>query len=344
MLDPFTLSLLLLFGSGVDSQPPGRVPEAGVGYRYEESISVELVTRVVRVVDRAGWPVEDLAPRDFVVQHKRQRLPVVAVEEVETGSAAADESTVEREIDPVEKAVSSPRLIVFFVQADMHPIRVHGLLHIQPFVRNLLTALPADDYVAVTSFDSRFKVWHDFSRDREAQADAVADAVRFGKAPYLRRSRLPSLAAQMDFREAWAAATPEAALGVLADALGGLPGEKIMVYLGWGLGRRGSEGFSMTGEYPKARRALARAQTSVFVLDITHADYHTLELGLRTVAADTGGTYEKTDKYSQQAIDKLVRSISAYYVLTIDRTGLPDPLDLEIEVPGRRARVLTRGG
>jgi len=100
----------------------------------------------------------------------------------------------------------------------------------------------------------------------------------------------------------------------------------------------------MTGDYLTARQALAAAQTSVFVLDITNADYHTLEIGLRTVAADTGGTYEKTNRYSQQAVEKLIRAISGYYVLTLDRSGLSDPLpDLEIRVPGRQARILIRG-
>jgi len=333
MLDALVTFLLVIWGAQSELLQSG-------SYVYEDQISVDLTTLVLRVIDDSGQPIEKLTPDDFVVRYKRRQIPVVAVEWIE-GSSGASLPTIS---DSGSSPGLAPRLIVLWVQTDLHAVRISGLLHIQPFVRRLLDALAPEDLVAVASFDSRLKLWQDFSRDREAQARAVEDATRFGKAPILRRSSYPSLAAHMDFRAAWAAATAEAALGVTADSLRAFPGEKILIYLGWGLGRRGSGGFDMTGDYRTARRALAAAQTSVFVLDITDADYHTLEIGLRVVAEDTGGTYEKTKRYSQQAVDKLIRAISGYYVLTLDRSGLSEPLrDLEIRTPGRNARVLIRG-
>lgn len=334
MVDVLTAWLLLIWGSHIDAEQRER-------YLYQEQISVELMTLAVRVIDDAGRPLEHLTPADFVVRYRQRSIPVVAVEWIEGSTGALQQGVVDGDARPR----FAPRLILLWVQTDLRAIRISGLLHIQPFVRHFLDSLEDEDLVAVASFDSRLKLWHDFSRDRAAQAGAVEEAVRFGKSPLLRRSGEPSLAEHMDFRAARSAATAEAALRVTAESLRALPGEKILVYLGWGLGRRGSHGFSMTGDYQKARRALAEAQTSVFVLDITNADHHTLELGLRTVAADTGGTYEKTNRYSQQAIDKLIRAISGYYLLTVDRTGQSvSASDLEIRIPGRKTRILTRGG
>lgn len=334
MVDVLVAWLLSIWGSRIES-------EQLKGYTYQEQISVELTTLVVRVIDDAGRPIEELRPTDFVVHQKQRQIPVLAVEWIERSSGALQQGVIDGDAKPR----LAPRLILLWVQTDLHAIRISGLLHIQPFVRHFLDSLEDEDLVAVASFDSRLKLWRDFGRDRAAQAEAVEEAVRFGKEPLLRRGGEPSLAAHMDFRAARSAATAEAALAVTAAALRALPGEKILVYLGWGLGRRGSHGFSMKGDYRTAQRALNEARTSVFVLDITNADYHTLEIGLRTVAADTGGTYEKTNRYSQQAVDKLIRAISGYYLLTLDRAGLSvSASDLEIRISGRNARVLARGG
>ena len=55
----------------------------------------------------------------------------------------------------------------------------------------------------------------------------------------------------------------------------------------------------------------------MFSLDITTADYHTLEVGLRQVSHDTGGLYIKTNLFPRAAIDKLTRMITSYYELSI---------------------------
>jgi hypothetical protein len=68
-------------------------------------------------------------------------------------------------------------------------------------------------------------------------------------------------------------------------------------------------------------QALSDARTSVFSLDLTHADSHSLEAGLRKVADDTGGFYVRTHIFPEIAMAKLTRVISSYYELSI----LPPP-------------------
>jgi hypothetical protein len=74
------------------------------------------------------------------------------------------------------------------------------------------------------------------------------------------------------------------------------------------------------------------------VLDITDADWHSLELGLRTVSEDTGGIYLKTHLFPEVAMAKLVRVISSYYELSL----VPPPKlgeEYSIEVAVKRPRV-----
>jgi hypothetical protein len=100
----------------------------------------------------------------------------------------------------------------------------------------------------------------------------------------------------------------------------------------------------MTPSYAPAVRALSRAKVSVFVLDVTSADSHSLEVGLQSVAAATGGTYASTFRLPALATARLARAISGWYVLTFDRDVLEGirPGEAKIRLRGRRGEVLAR--
>jgi hypothetical protein len=123
----------------------------------------------------------------------------------------------------------------------------------------------------------------------------------------------------------------------MARALEPLPGEKTVIYLGWGLGRFGGGGVRMTPDYKPAVRALGAAKASVFVLDVTSADYHSLEVGLEGVAEATGGLYLKTFRLPNLATQTLARTISGYYVLTLDRSSVAEG-DGEVRIDLRENR------
>jgi hypothetical protein len=197
--------------------------------------------------------------------------------------------------------------------------------------------------VAVVAFDSHLKLWLDFTRRHDEVKKAVGEAILFGADPHLSRSGQtdPSLARHFDFRAARDAATPEQALAVVGRALEPIPGEKVMVYLGWGMGRYGAGGVRMTGDYAPAVSALLRARTSVFVLDVTDAAYHSLELGLRNVAAQTGGTYAKTSLFPSQATGRLARTLTGHYVLTFATESLAQRKGiLRIALREKKGRVV----
>jgi hypothetical protein len=360
------------------SSAPAPVPAADPGPasapRFGEEIAVRLVTVVVRVVDGAGDPVLGLTPADLRVRVGRREVPVAAVDWVSAGAAGAaagpagaagaavDDARPPRapagsaagpEATPALPALpfdSPGRLVVFFVQADNNaPSRVRGHLRTLPFTRELLAALQPADRVAVVSFDSHLKLWLDFTRDHGPVPAAIYQAIHFGGRPPgpdgggPGAAGDPSLARHFDFDAALRAASPERALAVTAAALAALPGEKELVFLAWGLGDFSPMGTKMTPAFAPAVQALTAARASVFVLDVTEADSHSLEVGLRGIADATGGTYDKTNLFPSLAMRQLARTISGYYVLSFDAATLPESGgSVEVELRGRRGIVLLR--
>lgn len=316
--------------------------------QFDDEITVALDTIVVRVVDGDGRPILGLTPEDFRLRVHGREIPVTAVDWVSSQSEAEPAKAEAAEFEswkPAEPAAwPAGKLIVFFVQADLNPTRISGQLRLRPYTRELVASFAPSDRVAVVSFDSHLKLWLDFTTDREALLAAIDRAMVYTPEGEVAPSPGPSLAEAFDFAEALRVATPERALEMTAKALTLLPGEKTMIYLGWGLGRFGFGGVRMTPDFAPAVRALSKARVSVFVLDVTSADSHSLEVGLEGVAAATGGTYASTFRLPGLATHRLARSISGWYVLTVDRDDLAGykPGEATIELRNRKGEVIAR--
>lgn len=340
---------LILLGNLAAAEPP---PEGPPADSFEDEITVSLATVVVRAVDTWGRPILGLQPEDFQVRLGRQEVPVTAVDWIDAegdpnppamppllqdGAAGAGVEA------PPVFAPTVSRLLVFFVQGDLNPTRISGQLRMRPRTRDLLDTLLPDDRVAVVSFDSHLKLWQDFTGDREATHGALDRAMLFTTEGEVPPSGPPSLAEHFDFAEARRAASPERALELTARAMEPLPGEKTLIFLGWGLGRFGSGGVWMTPAFKRAVRALKKARASVFVLDVTSADEHSLGVGLEVVAEATGGLYLSTFRLPDLATEILSKAISGYYVLTLDPSQLSGATGtLQFDLRTRNGRVLAR--
>jgi hypothetical protein len=77
---------------------------------------------------------------------------------------------------------------------------------------------------------------------------------------------------------------------------------------------------------------------------VTSADEHSLDAGLQSVAASTGGTYVRTFRQPGIATDRIAGAISGWYELSFDRSALEDLRRgrVEIELRDRRGEVLAR--
>jgi hypothetical protein len=117
-----------------------------------------------------------------------------------------------------------------------------------------------------------------------------------------------------------------------------------VILIGYGLGRFTSSGVKLGKDYALARRALEQSRASVFSLDISDADYHSLEVGLGAVSADTGGFYAKTHQFPQLAMDRLQRTLAGHYELEVRKpdTKIAGLHTIEVDVTRRGAHVLAR--
>ena len=307
------------------------------------SATVEKVLVDAYVVAPGGRAILGLAPEDFLLRIGGEEVPVEGVEYVPAARSEAPQRPPEAA--PDELAIPEfpeGRLIVLFFQADFGRYRLSGHMRMANEMLRFLDRLLPTDRVAVVSYDSHLKLRLDFTNDRAAIHRALFDTLKIGGAPDpAPASPFPSLAAHFDVREARKAASVERGLYVTAKALREIPGGKVMLFLGWGLhvNRQPSD----WKWHALAVNALQEARTNVFTLDVTDADWHTLEGTLMVLADQTGGTYAKTHVFSAQALELAFRAIEGRYVVVFDRPEAPRGRHaVELSLRTRKGRVLAR--
>ena len=276
-------------------------------------------------IERAAWVTEAVADR---------RPPAG------TGPVAAR--------DDARFGLPAGRQIVLLVQRDLEPSRFQGLVTMLRRTRGFIDGLLPDERVAGVSFQSHLDLWSDYTTDRPA-LDALVDKELIVSSPPVEVpvNTTLSLARYFDRAAGRRAASMEQALLVLAQALDKLPGEKSVVFFGFALGRwsggAGGSHLMVDDEYGEARRLLTRARAAVYCLDITDADAHTLESGLKLVAADTGGFFVRTNDWPGLAMNALVGALSGRYEIAFVRPELPrGEHAVRIELVGRAGTVLVR--
>lgn len=312
--------------------------------QLQETITVSRVVVDARVTEFAGEPIADLGAEDFDVRIGGKRAVVESAEwvpDIESSGRLVDGSSSRTEDTPPRPP---GRLIVVFVQTDFarNTWRITGHMKFLQYADELLDTFAPEDRIAVFSFDSHLKFRLDFSTDRDAIRQAMRDTVFIDQPPPPPMVPSPSLAAYLDRDKMRRAAQSETGLTLVANAMRSMPGPKTILLLGWGLGERTSSGVTMRYQWRDARAALDAARVSLFALDTTDADYHTLEAGLIAAAEQTGGFYAKTHIFPRVAIERLQRTLSGHYELTLRATSDlgPGTKELSVRVKRRGATVL----
>ena len=235
------------------------------------------------------------------------------------------------------------RLVVFLIQKDLEPSRIVGLMRLLIDARPFFAAFTPRDRLAVLSFDSRLRIWSDFTNDLERVRALLQHDILMREPAALVEGDAPSLVASLGARQAQDASTMEEALALVGHALERLPGAKSVIVFGHGFGRLGLSGVTLAPDYDEARRSLRAARASVFCLDVTQADYHSLEAGLQQVAEDTGGFFERTHLFPTRALNRLAGVLAGHYVLMVERPPVRRGRHrVDVSVPHRSATVLVR--
>jgi len=325
-----------------------QIPEHPGAYREEARVERVVVDAYVRGAD--GEPMPDLTVDDFRVLVDGRRVPLESAEWISADqpeSPAAAAATGDSAADsPPRDAPPPGRLLIFFFQTSFEPTRLDGFLRMAIQAHRFVRTMLPTDRIAVVSFDSHLKLRQDFTSDHAKLDRAINEAILAGPPPPPDPESSPVLARYFNFYEAKKAETPERALLLIARAAQPIPGAKSMLFFGWGLGTiGGATGPNATEvrDYYAALRRIAAARISIFTLDVSTADYHTLETSLRLVSDATGGIYEKTHIFPRLAMDRVRRAISGRYQLVFKRPDGPSGFhEVKVELTTRKGEITAR--
>ena len=317
-----------------------------------ERVEVSRVVVDLHVLAADGRPVKGLTAADLRVSVEGKPVKIESLRWT-AGSVAPGETP--SPLPASGLAVGAPdsrpgRLVLLFFQKDLEPSRIEGLMPLLRLAEAFVAGLGPDDLVAVASFEHHLELWSDFTTDRAAVRAILTRSILFaGRAGELVTGGAPLLARSFDREAGRRAASMEQALAVVGDALDRLPGPKAMVLVGHGFGRMVGAGGIATArvgydpEYREARRLLSRARATVYCLDVTRADSHTLETGLMSVAEDTGGFFLRTNWFPAQAISRLGEVLAGHYELSFEKPDLPRGEHvIRVELVGRKGVVFAR--
>lgn len=248
-----------------DSNPPSITVREGLS-TFGDAIDVHLVNVEVFVTDRKGNPVEGLTVDDFVLEEDGRPVPISHFSEVEGGTAVGSfDPGLEGQVPTfTESSVLAPTHLVIFI--DGVNIRAAGRRRVIENLRAFLAARPVDPdrvlivaqkpYIeSLAAFGSTYEeldsalveientptFGHQLDRDRRflvshlrelflaAQSTGVLDPCE--ELANAGQRALEAYSQQVRSR----VGTAMRHLATLASALGGVPGNKIVLYVSDGL-------------------------------------------------------------------------------------------------------------
>jgi VWFA-related protein len=311
--------------------------------QFTDRVDVSRLVVDARALDSMGRAIPGLTSDDFSVSIGGKPMRVESATWVGAG-APEPGSPVASESSASDGAARQGRLIVFLFQKDLEPRRIGGLMRMLFRAKTFLDSFGPDDRVAVVSFDSHLKVWLDFTTDRAPVRRILERGLLLeSPRPIGEPAGTVSLTRTLSQAAGRRAYPVEQALRLIGEALEPLPGSKSIILFGHGLGRYTAEGVMKEKGYDEAVAALRRARAAVFSIDVTLADYHSLEVGLQAVAEETGGFYERSFHFPDRTVQRLVGALAGHYVLIIDAADASARrTDLAVKLTRHNGTVLAR--
>ena len=286
-------------------------------HTFRERVDVPRVLVDVRVTDGSGRAISDLAAGDFEVKIDGKASTIDTVEWVDGDPAnTVQHTTASRHVEELTPPVTS-RWIVFVYQKHPDLSDVEGFIRLRTDIVKLVNIVRPQDHVAVLSFDQSLHYWLDFTDDTKAIRQVMTHDLLVAAPPHVGIGGGSALTARLTPQRGARSYSIEESLRVLGAALEPLPGPKTIIVFGYGMGtwlvKFGA--VLMSPDFGETVAVLQNARVSVFCVDITKADYHPREEGLRTVARETGGFYVQS--YQQTVFDQLAGALAGYYVLLV---------------------------
>jgi len=315
---------------------------------YSETIFVIRYALDVRVTDSWGRAIEDLGAEDFIVRIGGKPAHVETATWIAEGRNAKSSKQAET-TDEEDESLDEPglpseepdkRSIVIFMQTDFSRVngRVMGQMKFNYLVPKILKMLGPHDRVAVVSHDSHLKFRRDFTYDRESVRKGIRESLFLDEPPPPAPSTTgATLSYVLDPTEMKKAADAESALLVIANALHGIGGPKMIIIAGWGIGElQGKAGVQLKPQWNEAVGILHHDHVPVIALDTGLRAQ--LMAGLKATASATGGFYADTVDWDDQALTRVEGALAGHYSLTLRLDDLlksgQHPLDVRVTRKG----------
>ncbi len=295
-----------------------------------------LVERVIvdaHAVDRFKRPILGLAASDFQVTV--DGLPVELESAEWIGAAEVGGTLAEGESTQLGAEAPSPRptgergrQIVILFQWELAAQKATGFVRMLRQAMSFVRRIGPEDRVAVVLYDSRLWVRQDFTSDR-ARLEAVLESIlRHEEDRHPERPAGGLLAGLLPEERARHSSSMSEGLVELAHALADVPGEKSLLFFGWGIETWKPRGLQLVGHLSVAqdpeivRRAMAQAKTTVFSIDVSDGG-HRLGRGLEWIALATGGLYMESYDFPRFAMGAVEQTLSGRYVLVFRKPEGP---------------------
>lgn len=300
------------------SQEPG--PE-----RFGEEIVVSEVLLDALVTDKQGRVILGLGKDDFSVEENGQPVEVAGVTFYSSQERVASAPLELPGFDLSD--IPEDRYFILFVQevrssgGGIHSLRLRQQRAARELRDWLSTELPPADVVAVVSYGYKLKVHQDFTRDRQALASAIDQAVRGSDPEQQWPSRKPPESELGPLRKALPSGKAlrkqsrhiYAGLQLLAEAAATVPGRKNLVFLGVGLDPMRSTEYHRI--FPTIE-ALNDANVAVYTLDLVPSEIeHTSRHSLNHLAIATGGDFFYNFVRFGGPLERIAESTSGYYMI-----------------------------
>jgi VWFA-related protein len=304
--------------------------------RFTERVDVARILIDVRAIDPRGRPLLGLEAPDFEVKIGGKAARVESVQRI-TGAAAVNPAGA---ANTVIQRPADPRLVVFLFQKSLERSRMPGLMMMLQELRRSVGTFATADRVAVLRFDSKLELLLDFTADKNLVSRTFERDVLFGDGVKSVEQQEPTLRGMLDAERTAPSYSMEESLLRIAEGIAPMPGPKSVVIVGHGFGRMSGSGVILEPDYDQAKKVLQRARASVFCLDVTDADSHTLEAGLQVVADDTGGFYQRSHVFPEAAMNRVFAALEGQYVLFVEGPQLqPGSHRLQIRLKKRNGVV-----
>jgi VWFA-related protein len=299
----------------LDQQPQGQ---------FGERVEVREVLLDVLVTDRQGNVIVGLDKNDFQVTEDGKPVELTGITFYSNRRLVqASEELAKRGVT-AEQVPEDRYFVLFFEDSPLMSQQLDAGRRAREWVK---TGLLPNDWVAVVSHDSKLKVHEDFTRDRKALDQGIADAVKGkdqdGNWPSrIKEGTGPSLRAGLprgkDLRDK--TVTAYDAMRLIAEATGSITGRKNLLLFTSGFPAQ-INGFGQyqpdQRRYPVMSRALNDNNVAVYPIDLTPTGtFHTLSDFMNQIAADTGGRYFFNFTNFTTPLEQIAEENSGYYLLS----------------------------